>query len=78
MFMKVARIIKTAAWVYFIIGIVVTVILGITQTQIMAATGSNTYFLTVMLYYLIGLGATVVGFALIYGFANIVDYCERN
>lgn len=75
--MKVARIIKTAAWVYFIIGIIVTVILGITQTQIMSATGSNFNFWNIMLCYLIGLGSTVVGFALIYGFANIVDYCER-
>ena len=71
--MKVAKSIQTAAWLFGIAGVTVTILLGIQQAKL-----HPNDILSTMLYFLIGLVSSLVGFVMIYGFGNIVNYCEIN
>lgn len=71
--MKVAKILKAVAWLYFILAITSFFTVGIR-----AAIVGSTDTVTIVLYFVVGFVSSVIGLALIYGFANIVDYCETN
>ena len=77
--MKVAKLLKTFALLSLLIGLVVTFWLGIKQSIALESLGVDgaTRFGSVLFYYVIGIPSSLISFGVLYGFANIVDYCEK-
>ena len=75
--MKVATIIKAFAWVGLLIGFTLTLFLGISNASALERAGQNPFTFQVIIYYLIGIPSSLIGSVLLYGFGNIVEYCEK-